>query len=125
MTLYVCTAPPLPPAVNYSMEYIGNDTIALNISWTRPFTWSEFQVTSYTYMLMNESSGEPVQNARSVDTGTTQYQFVTGGNYCYKLRFSVSANNSLGMGNWSNTIIGHPIVGKVCYDCNSYYIAQN
>lgn len=44
----------------------------------------------------------------------TQYQIVSEGNYCYKLRFSMSANNSLGMGNWSTTIIGHPIVGKVC-----------
>ena len=65
-------------------------------------------------MLTNESSGEHLQTARSVDAEMTQYQFVSEGNYCYKLRFSVLANNSLGMGNWSTTIIGHPIVGKVC-----------
>ena len=102
--------------MTHSIEYnSSSDTFVINFNWSKPFTWGGFPITSYTFSLQNESSGQLIDDGtrqlNGSDAVVENYHFITEGMHCYMLTFSVLANNSLGEGNESVSSVGHPIKG--------------
>lgn len=106
---------PLAPSLTYDVEHVINDTFQFFIYWDQPFTWPGFPITNYKIILRNCSSqNEPVHKTiiipeNGLEEPTRGYQLTTEGTICYQLKLSISANNSLGEGNYSFMTVNHPI----------------
>ena len=111
--------PPLAPTLTYGVEHVMNNTFLLSFNWSRPFTWPDFPITAYTIILNNCSSNEMVDEIITIqclenclEEPTRKNQLTTEGSTCYQLKLSISANNSLGEGNYSSMTVNHPIIRK-------------
>ena len=112
----VHVGPPLAPSVSLTQEHFVNNTFLLTLNWSKPFTWSNFPITSYTITITNYSSGEPISTTNitySNGSGTDGcHQYIGEGNDCYRLDISVAANNSLGKGQHTTVQSGH-LIGEI------------
>ena len=114
---YCFIGAPLPPTISLDVTFRDDDSCFHTLSWTPPFSLSELPVAVYTIVLSNYSYGEPFNTSRTIvvesnETDPYLVQFNSTGNKCYRLTFSVSANNSLGEGKSAVLHSGHPIIGN-------------
>ena len=124
---FVHSGPPLAPSVSLDKELMENESCLFTLSWTTPFSWSEFPITGYTIILSNYSNGEPFNTSFMENNITDSYliQFNSTGNECYRLEFLVSANNSLGEGQPTIIHSGHPIIGNYNTDPVIFHVCYN
>ena len=88
------------------------DIFAYHLNWSTPFTWPGFPITSYNVSIYNYSSGETTTTMKyRNDTGVLSltHQGTSDGESCYRLNFTVAANNRLGEGERTVIQSGHSI----------------
>ena len=101
---------PLKPDAQLVQEHLVDDFVLNRLRWNTSFTWPEFPITNYTVSMYNHSNGETTV---TIWTATTADQythlFVSSGEHCYAIDFTVVAVNRLGKSQPITIPTGHPI----------------
>ena len=88
---------PLPPGVHWSAPDVDN----LQVTWSEPFTWTEYPITSYSIVIETEDSSPSDNNTVLVNTtlspSSLQYN-VTSEEVpsCTLLAITMTATNIVG-----------------------------
>ena len=79
------------------------------LSWTAPFTWSDFPIVNYSLTVYNHLNGDTTTIVKTANFTVYTYQFVSHGHECYDIDFKVIATNRLGGSQPYRVQAGHPI----------------
>ena len=113
------TGPPLKPEVQLVQQYLADNFVLHNISWSTPFSWTEFPVTNFTISMYNYSNREILVTILTAYT-TDWYTYLTlsSGEHCYAIDYTVVAKNAIGESQLSILSTGHPIGNCISNACN-------
>ena len=96
----------MAPPVNLTQHHLINDAIQHIISWSAPFTWSQYPITNYTINI-NNHHGEYITVVKPSDNFI--YTHTSYGKNCYQLDVSLAASSQIGQGSASSIHSGHPV----------------